>query len=79
MMERREFIQNVALVAGGVALSSSLLEAAPTKKANPKPIIVIHGGTSGLGLTQEEFEQRKSYGRISKSWAKNPSWRRKCY
>lgn len=24
-----------------------------------EPIIVIHGGTSGLGLTQEEFEKRE--------------------
>ena len=58
MSTRRDFLKNVALTAGGVALTGSLLEANPSKKATP--IIVIHGGTSGLGLTQEEFLQRKA-------------------
>ncbi|RDU66266.1 beta-aspartyl-peptidase [Helicobacter didelphidarum] len=49
----------MVIAAGGATLGYNLLQANPkfTKKV---PIIVIHGGTSGLGLTKEEFAKREA-------------------
>ena len=56
-MKRRKFLQNAAILAGGIALSQSISYGANKKQ---KPVIVIHGGTSGLGLSKEEFSKRES-------------------
>lgn len=55
-MKRRNFLKSAALVTGGIVLTQNL-GFANTKK--PKPIVVIHGGTSGLGLTKKEFSVRE--------------------
>lgn len=47
--------KNVLLVLASIALLSSVNVLAK----DLKPIIVIHGGTSGLGLTKEEFAKRE--------------------
>lgn len=58
-MKRRNFIKNVAFMAGGLTLGANMAFANMKKHGTKKPIIVIHGGTSGLGLTKEEFVIRQ--------------------
>lgn len=57
-MKRRNFLKNLAIMTSASYLLGNTIQAKsqPTKN---KPIIVIHGGTSGLGLTQDEFSKRQ--------------------
>lgn len=43
-----------------VASSALILNADDVKKKDFSPVIVIHGGTSGMDLTKEEFEIRRA-------------------
>lgn len=47
----------IASLIYGFIISQSVLQAKPNDKV--QPIVVIHGGTSGLGLTKEEFKKRE--------------------
>lgn len=57
-MNRRQFLQTSALLAGSLAMGENVF-AEGAKKQGFTPIVVIHGGTSGLGLTKEEFAKRE--------------------
>lgn len=48
-----------------ILASLSLISASNAIAKNFKPVIVIHGGTSGLGLTKEEFTKREKVMRES--------------
>ncbi|MGL4721962.1 MAG: isoaspartyl peptidase/L-asparaginase family protein [Desulfovibrionaceae bacterium] len=59
-MKRRDFIVSVAAtVAGASILSKSTPALAKRVQGKPVPIVVIHGGTSGMNLTEKEFDGRK--------------------
>lgn len=63
-MNRREFLQATAVVAGGLAIGQDVFAADTAKpktqaKKEITPIVVIHGGTSGLGLTKEDYAKRE--------------------
>lgn len=62
-MNRRKFLQATALVVGGLSVGKDVFAESPVKDAKIKktmePIVVIHGGTSGLGLTKEDFAKRE--------------------
>lgn len=62
-MKRRKFIKKAIFTAGSLVVSQNIIQAATKnnmKNISKKiPIIVIHGGTSGLNLSKEEFSKRQ--------------------
>ena len=62
-MERRKFIKNTAVVAGGLLISKDLINAAGNNmnnmNKNIKPIVVIHGGAGRIKLNEKQWEVKK--------------------
>lgn len=56
-MKAKKILMIISSVICYLIISQSIIQAKPNNKI--QPIVAIHGGTSGLGLSKEEFKKRE--------------------